>query len=92
MADEVRKLAEQSQSSANQISELIVQIQNDMTHSNNSMEQVKQEVQNGLGIVSKTQSSFDGILGSMDAMGNRLMKWQQLLNKCQLVLKKYPQL
>ncbi|MFV2050605.1 methyl-accepting chemotaxis protein [Metabacillus sp. YM-086] len=72
VADEVRKLAEQSQSSANQISELIVQIQNDMTHSNNSMEQVKQEVQNGLGIVSKTQSSFDGILGSMDAMGKQV--------------------
>lgn len=72
VADEVRKLAEQSQSSSNQISGLIGQIQNDMTQSTNSMEQVKQEVQNGLGIVTKTKTSFEEILISMDKMANQV--------------------
>ncbi|WP_077210822.1 methyl-accepting chemotaxis protein, partial [Bacillus dakarensis] len=45
VADEVRKLAEQSRSSSSQISNLISEIQHDMIRSNNSMEQVTYDVQ-----------------------------------------------
>ncbi|WP_338001004.1 methyl-accepting chemotaxis protein [Neobacillus terrae] len=72
VADEVRKLAEQSQDSSSQISELIKHIQNDMDRSNDSMDMVKKEVQNGLGIVSKTQDSFEEILNSMNEMGEQI--------------------
>ncbi|MGN7175930.1 methyl-accepting chemotaxis protein [Cytobacillus sp. SAFR-174] len=69
VADEVRKLAEQSQESSSQISELIRQIQNDMNQSTDSMNSVKREVENGLGIVSRTQKSFEVILRFMMDIG-----------------------
>jgi methyl-accepting chemotaxis protein len=72
VADEVRKLAEQSQLSSTQISELIKHIQNDMNQSNDSMSTVKKEVENGLGIVSNTQKSFDLILKSVNEMGGKI--------------------
>jgi methyl-accepting chemotaxis protein len=72
VADEVRKLAEQSQDSSSQISDLIRQIQQDMDQSNESMQMVKQEVQNGLGIVVKTQDRFEEILRSMAEMGEQI--------------------
>ncbi|RXI96716.1 methyl-accepting chemotaxis protein [Anaerobacillus alkaliphilus] len=72
VADEVRKLAEQSQTSSTQISELINEIQKDMVHSNASMEQVKREVKDGLDIVGKTEGSFKLILQSMEEMGERV--------------------
>lgn len=69
VADEVRKLAEQSQESSSQISELIRQIQNDMNQSTDSMNSVKREVENGLGIVFRTQKSFEVILRFMMDIG-----------------------
>ncbi|MBT2643151.1 methyl-accepting chemotaxis protein [Bacillus sp. ISL-41] len=72
VADEVRKLAEQSQDSSSEISDLIKQIQSHMERSNGSMELVKQEVQNGLGIVTKTQDNFKEILQSMSEMGEQI--------------------
>jgi methyl-accepting chemotaxis protein len=72
VADEVRKLAEQSQDSSSQISDLIRQIQIDMNQSNDSMDTVKYEVENGLGIVSNTQKSFELILRSMVEMGEKI--------------------
>lgn len=72
VADEVRKLAEQSQDSSSEISDLIRQIQSHMERSNGSMELVKQEVQNGLGIVTKTQDNFEEILQSMAEMGEQI--------------------
>jgi methyl-accepting chemotaxis protein len=69
VADEVRKLAEQSQQSATQISELIKDIQADMVRSTDSINQVKVDVQDGLGIVEKTQASFNEILDSMEKIG-----------------------
>ena len=66
VANEVRKLAEQSQQSSTQISELINEIQVDMTRSNDSINQVKSDVKEGLAIVGKTEESFKVILGSLD--------------------------
>lgn len=66
VADEVRKLAEQSQQSSTQISELIKEIQVDMSRSNNSIEQVKTDVNEGLTIVGKTEKSFKVILDSLN--------------------------
>ncbi|MBT2684492.1 methyl-accepting chemotaxis protein [Bacillus sp. ISL-37] len=72
VAAEVRKLAEQSQNSSSQISELIRHIQTDMEHSNDSMDRVKKEVISGLGIVEDTQRSFQEILLSMENMSERI--------------------
>lgn len=72
VADEVRKLAEQSQQSSKQISDLIYEIQLDMTRSNNSIEQVKLEVKEGLMIVGKTEESFEVILNSLDKVGMQI--------------------
>ncbi|GGN94786.1 methyl-accepting chemotaxis protein [Saccharibacillus kuerlensis] len=67
VADEVRKLAEQSQQSSSQISGLIHEIQNDMEHSTRSIGQVGTEVQAGLEAIRRTQTNFKEIL---ELMGN----------------------
>lgn len=72
VADEVRKLAEQSQASSTQISQLVKEIQTDMVSSTDSINQVKADVQQGLGIVENTQSSFKEILYSMDNISTQI--------------------
>lgn len=72
VADEVRKLAEQSQSSSQQISDLITDIQLNMSRSTNSMEQVKMEVQEGLEIVGQTEENFKGIVVAMKNMDDKI--------------------
>lgn len=72
VADEVRKLAEQSQQSSTQISMLINEIQVDMARSNDSINQVKSDVQEGLTIVNKTEDSFKLILDSLDKVGMQI--------------------
>ncbi|WP_083256134.1 methyl-accepting chemotaxis protein [Domibacillus iocasae] len=72
VADEVRKLAEQSQQSSTQISQLIKEIQVDMVRSTDSINQVKVGVQQGLGIVENTQSTFNEILNSMDNISSQI--------------------
>ncbi|KIL49522.1 methyl-accepting chemotaxis protein [Jeotgalibacillus soli] len=72
VADEVRKLAEQSQLSSTQISALINEIQVDMSRSNESITQVKAEVQEGLGIVQDTQESFKEIISAMEDIGYQI--------------------
>lgn len=65
VADEVRRLAEQSQSSSQQIYELIRDIQANMSRSTQAMSSVKVEVQEGLSIVAQTETSFKGIVENM---------------------------
>ncbi|GGF93145.1 methyl-accepting chemotaxis protein [Paenibacillus abyssi] len=72
VAGEVRKLAEQSQQSSAQISEMINEIQIDMERSSDSINQVKFEVQGGLAIVNKTQESFMEIVTSMEQIGAQI--------------------
>ncbi|WP_419393225.1 methyl-accepting chemotaxis protein [Cytobacillus praedii] len=72
VADEVRKLAEQSQQSSAQISGLIAEIQQDMLHSNKSIEQVTRDVKEGLAIVEQTEDSFKGILHFMNSLAGKI--------------------
>ena len=72
VADEVRKLAEQSQYSATQISKLILDIQDHMARSIDSMNHVKAEVQGGLTIVNETEKSFQEIVQSMQEMSSKI--------------------
>lgn len=72
VADEVRKLAEQSQQSSAQISGLIHEIQNDMELSNQSIERVGTEVQAGLEVVRRTQTNFKEILELMNTLTTRV--------------------
>ena len=68
VAEEVRKLAEQSQASSQEISDLIKDIQKNMSRSSESINQVEIEVKEGLQIVAKTESSFHGIVGMLENM------------------------
>ncbi|KAA0550391.1 methyl-accepting chemotaxis protein [Bacillus sp. BGMRC 2118] len=72
VADEVRKLAEQSQTSSAQISSLIKEIQQDMDRSTHSMNQVQEEVEEGLEIVAKTETNFNEILEFMERASEQI--------------------
>lgn len=61
VADEVRKLAEESQQSAGQISTLITEIQNDMNQSARSVEHVKSEAAEGVTMIHRTRDAFKEI-------------------------------
>lgn len=65
VADEVRKLAEQSSSSAQQISDLVRTIQDETTLAIESMEKGTQEVTVGIEVVNTAGSSFEQILESV---------------------------
>lgn len=66
VADEVRKLAEQSKESADQIAELINKIQEDTTQAVNVMEVGTHEVAIGMKIVKETGEGFEKILRSIE--------------------------
>lgn len=66
VADEVRKLAEQSQQSANEIKSLIVTINQDMTNIVGSMDKGIGEVQKGIDVVNMAGSSFEDIQSYME--------------------------
>ncbi|MEH7388479.1 methyl-accepting chemotaxis protein [Bacillus sp. JJ1521] len=72
VADEVRKLAEQSRQSSSQISKLIFDIQQDMIQSNKSIEQVTYDVKDGLDIVQKTEENFNEILTYMEKLADQI--------------------
>ncbi|MHA6487980.1 methyl-accepting chemotaxis protein TlpC [Bacillus cabrialesii] len=61
VADEVRKLAEESQQSAGQISKLVTEIQNDMNLSARSVEHVKTEAAEGVTMIHRTRDAFKEI-------------------------------
>ncbi|GAA4714421.1 methyl-accepting chemotaxis protein [Brevibacillus fulvus] len=64
VADEVRKLAEESQVSSSKIAQLIEQIQQDMVRSLEAMRHVKEQVEDGLHAVRETDSHFYEIVKS----------------------------
>ncbi|MDR4886276.1 methyl-accepting chemotaxis protein [Fredinandcohnia sp. QZ13] len=72
VADEVRKLAEQSRQSSSQISKLIFDIQQDMIQSNKSIEQVTYDVKDGLDIVQQTEENFKEILTYMEKLADQI--------------------
>lgn len=62
VAGEVRKLAEESQRSSNQIGVLIREIQEDMIRSIRAMNQVKSDVESGLSVAEQTRINFQEIV------------------------------
>jgi methyl-accepting chemotaxis protein len=66
VADEVRKLAEQSAESANQINHVISMIRGQMEKAVASMNQVKDEVSEGMEVVTQAGTSFEHIQRSVD--------------------------
>ncbi|GGJ57179.1 methyl-accepting chemotaxis protein [Anoxybacillus voinovskiensis] len=62
VADEVRKLAEQSSQSAKQIHQLLSEIQHDTSHSMTAMEHVLQEAEKGVEVANHTGVIFGKIL------------------------------
>ncbi|TKC19135.1 methyl-accepting chemotaxis protein [Robertmurraya kyonggiensis] len=66
VADEVRKLAEQSAQSATQISQLINIIQADTERTMDNVTTATSEVQEGLGVVKEAGTIFSNIKGSIE--------------------------
>lgn len=74
VADEVRRLAEQSASSAQQISELIGSIQEETRKAIQSMELATNEVQSGIGVVNIAGESFVQIENSVNEVTNQIQE------------------
>ena len=72
VADEVRKLAEQSSQSANQISVLITKIQEETDKAVSSMKNVTVEVGEGLGIVNQAGTTFGDIRSAVDEVNEQI--------------------
>lgn len=71
VADEVRKLAEESQSSAKRITDLISAIQNDTTDAVDSMQKGNVAVKEGTASVGELKESFAKILEASDAVAEK---------------------
>lgn len=74
VAEEVRKLAEQSEGSARQIADLISQIQKDTVESVKLMDNAVEEVNSGLQIVSESERSFGSILSSIHQVAEEIQE------------------
>lgn len=72
VADEVRKLAEQSAQSAQQIANLIVQTQAETTKTTHSMDNAASEVSKGIVIVNEAGDSFADIKQSVDVVADQI--------------------
>mgnify|MGYP000870265209 FL=1 len=66
VADEVRKLADQSRDSANQISEIIKFIQNDILKASEMASDANSVAKNGLSLAEETGKSFEQIVKSIE--------------------------
>lgn len=89
VAEEVRKLAVQSQESSKQISDLIKEIQDEMARSSDSIERVMEDVINGLGIVKNTKENFEEIAHSVTDIESELQSLsatvQEMSGKIQMI-------
>ncbi|KQB93934.1 chemotaxis protein [Geobacillus sp. PA-3] len=72
VADEVRKLAEQSAESARQIAELIAAIQEETAHAVQSMESVVNEVTAGTGVIRTSGETFSQIRAAVDEVAKQI--------------------
>lgn len=72
VADEVRKLAEQSASSSREITDLIKGIQKDSVKSVESMRRVKEESKSGTEIIGKVGSVFGHILEQSESVAHQV--------------------
>ncbi len=74
VAGEVRNLAEQSRESAEQITELIVEIQNEIREAVKAINSGSSEVQKGMGTVEKTGESFWAIFNAVDKVNHQIQE------------------
>lgn len=74
VADEVRKLAEQSAESAQQIAQLISNIQAETNKAVQSMETGTKEVADGIGVVNEAGASFEQIQRSVNEVANQILE------------------
>ncbi|WP_404408309.1 methyl-accepting chemotaxis protein [Jeotgalibacillus malaysiensis] len=72
VADEVRKLAEQSAGSTHKINDLIAEMQKDSSRSVETMDEVKAEVERGINAAQATQEKFQLIVGSVEQMTTQI--------------------
>lgn len=72
VADEVKKLAEESALSSNEITKLIFEIQRDMEDTVSAMKHVNTEVDSGIEITNQTKQSFEEILDATDGIGTQM--------------------
>ncbi|MCP1354590.1 methyl-accepting chemotaxis protein [Aneurinibacillus migulanus] len=72
VADEVRKLAEQSSNSANSVTELIQLIRGKMETALRSMESSRKEVEKGIDVVTLAGESFTQIYGSINKVNHEV--------------------
>ncbi|MFC5588720.1 methyl-accepting chemotaxis protein [Sporosarcina soli] len=74
VADEVRKLAEQSEASAREISTLISHIQRDTNESVKMMTHAVEEVDHGLLMINESEKSFSHILTSIQQVSGQIQE------------------
>ncbi|TFD99569.1 methyl-accepting chemotaxis protein [Jeotgalibacillus salarius] len=72
VADEVRKLAEQSAGSTHKINDLISEMQKDSSRSVETMNVVKAEVERGITSAQETREKFQLIVGSVEQMTTQI--------------------
>lgn len=72
VAEEVRKLAEQSEQSTNKISNLILNMNQNMSRAVESMNLVTINVQDGIGIAGETGNSFEKISNSIQNVSSQI--------------------
>lgn len=83
VASEVRKLAEQSTSSAKQITEIIAKIQENTLHAKSTMELANTEVDNGMAAIEGAGSNFSLIKDSIEKV---LSEIEDITNKANSVV------
>ncbi len=81
VADEVRKLAEQSNESANQIIDLIQEIQSGTALAIESMGKGAQEVEVGMGVVLETREGFQKIVKSIEHVSKQIQEVSSISEK-----------
>lgn len=74
VADEVRKLAEESKASASKIVDLTVNIQKDTKEVENSVNLTVQNVDQGVTYLQNAQASFNGIFGAITKMSANIQE------------------
>jgi methyl-accepting chemotaxis protein len=89
VADEVRKLAEQTASSTGRVSDLVNAIQSDTTSCLQGMDRVHQQVKLGLELVNKSGETFTQILDSIQLTAKQVGQvsgtTQELLQRTEVV-------
>lgn len=72
VADEVKELAEESGNAAKQISNLIIDIQDQITNAVNSMSEGTNAVKQGIVVIKDTGESFQSILSAVDNVSKQM--------------------